>query len=239
MVHHPFIMSPIDFIAEQIDNLIIYGIVMEKATGDLASYIDANTNDPIPENVCAIIAYRILNAISYLHGLNIVHRDIKPQNILYFEGYSADDIINVRLTDFGLSVPLDGDGLTSGVVGTIPYLAPEVIAKTRYGRPADMWSLGVTIYYLLTNLQLFDESNSTVLRVEISRCDFDLDNIDDVSNEAKDFLKKILRKNPSKRLTAEAALQHPWFDQARAIQPFEQVIPLPLPIDEDDEENLF
>jgi serine/threonine protein kinase len=87
----------------------------------------------------------ILGAIKYLHDQNIVHRDLKPENLLM--GNDKDDA-DIKLADFGLATVAEKDNILKTSCGTLTYVAPEILRKEKYGRPVDMWALGVITYIL-------------------------------------------------------------------------------------------
>jgi serine/threonine protein kinase len=87
----------------------------------------------------------ILGAIKYLHDQNIVHRDLKPENLLM--GNEKDDA-DIKLADFGLATVAEKDNILKTSCGTLTYVAPEILRKEKYGRPVDMWALGVITYIL-------------------------------------------------------------------------------------------
>jgi phosphorylase kinase gamma subunit/serine/threonine-protein kinase Chk2/calcium/calmodulin-dependent protein kinase I len=105
---------------------------------------------------------KILSAVQYLHAKQIIHRDLKPENILLVD---ANDDTDIKITDFGLAKKANHDGLKT-FCGTPQYFAPEVLKRKgstlgigRYGTSADMWSLGVVLYILLSGTFPFHEEN--------------------------------------------------------------------------------
>ncbi|KAF9582222.1 hypothetical protein BGW38_000488 [Lunasporangiospora selenospora] len=136
------------------------------------------------ENNAATIMKEVINAIEYLHGKNVVHRDLKPENLLYKDNTMDSPLM---IVDFG-------------------YAAPEVLLRKGHGKPVDMWSIGLCGY------APFQAETDQQLVGEIARCNvvFHERYWRDVSVEARDFIKCLLRANPDKRLTATEALQHKW-----------------------------
>ncbi|XP_041836371.1 calcium/calmodulin-dependent protein kinase type 1D-like [Melanotaenia boesemani] len=151
---------------------------------------------------------QVLQAVSYLHANSIVHRDLKPENLLY---YSMDENAKIMVSDFGLSKTLE-HGVMSTACGTPGYVAPEVLAQKPYSKTVDCWSIGVITYILLSGYPPFFEENETRLFSKIMRAEYAFHSPfwDDISESAKDFIRNMMEKNPTKRFTTEQALRHPW-----------------------------
>lgn len=89
-----------------------------------------------------------MNAIVYLHSRGVVHRDIKPENILLELDRSGQNVVLIKLIDFGLSHVLKPGGTLKDACGTPAYVAPEVLKRIGYTEAVDMWSLGIICYLL-------------------------------------------------------------------------------------------
>ncbi|KAK9967089.1 hypothetical protein ABG768_001506 [Culter alburnus] len=151
---------------------------------------------------------QVLEAVSYLHQNSIVHRDLKPENLLY---YSPEENAKIMISDFGLSKMAD-HGVMSTACGTPGYVAPEVLAQKPYSKAVDCWSIGVITYILLSGYPPFYEENETRLFSKIMKAEYAFHSPywDEISESAKDFIRHMLEKNPTKRYTTEQALAHPW-----------------------------
>lgn len=153
----------------------------------------------------------MLQAIKLIHEQDIVHRDLKPENLLYEDN---TDESKLKIADFGLSKIMSGNIQMQTVCGTPGYCAPEVInpGKEGYSKPCDMWSIGVITYILLCGYEPFYDENERIIYKKILKNDFEFDSPywDDVGQNAKDLISKLLVLNPAKRLTAAQALRHPW-----------------------------
>ncbi|KAI8089488.1 kinase-like domain-containing protein [Halteromyces radiatus] len=153
---------------------------------------------------------QVLEGLSYLHDHDIIHRDLKPENLLFQT--TAEDA-NLMITDFGLSKILRSqDDILMTSCGTPGYVAPEVLKQHGYGKPVDLWSLGVITYILLVGYTPFygaDQSElfSSIMKGEYS---YEEEYWSHISDSAKDFIDGLLAYKPEQRLTAEQALQHPW-----------------------------
>jgi len=154
------------------------------------------------------VVSHLISAIGYLHEKNIIHRDLKPENLLLKKG----DEIHVLLSDFGLSRILGDESMASTACGTPYYVAPEILHGRGYGKEVDLWSIGVITYFLLAGFPPFMGETLQEIADLILRADFDFPSpyFDEVSKEAKDFIKKLLVAEPQDRMTATIALEHPW-----------------------------
>jgi calcium-dependent protein kinase len=187
-----------------------YYLVMEYlGGGDIFQRIDRKKE--INEQIIAYILYKVISAINYCHSIGIVHRDIKPENILFSD---LTDEAEVKIIDFGLSKKFSSgiDELMHSFIGTPYFVAPEVI-KMKYDSNCDMWSIGATAFMLFTGSPPFpDLRREDVLRkIQQEEPLYKKEIWDRYSSEAKDFVKKLLIKKPNKRMTAEKALNHPFF----------------------------
>ncbi|KAL1304428.1 hypothetical protein AAFC00_003425 [Neodothiora populina] len=202
--------------------------------GDLLSFME-HKNEQLREPQCAVIILQVLKAAEYLHAKNVVHRDIKPDNILMT---SWKDGARVVLTDFGHARSMKSSHRRGAAtrmfttVGTLGYTAPEVHrlyttlhGETGYSMAVDMWSIGTITALLMTGALIFpgnegDESEQKLSKLRAAaKCD--LSAIDQskgrwalVTKRGKAFVKALLVLDEKKRLTATQALQHSWLSCA-------------------------
>ncbi|KAJ9181257.1 hypothetical protein P3X46_009405 [Hevea brasiliensis] len=160
------------------------------------------------ERKAAELARLIVGVVEACHSLGVMHRDLKPENFLFV---SQDEEAPLKTIDFGLSVFFRPGETFSDVVGSPYYVAPEVLKK-HYGRECDVWSAGVIIYILLSGVPPFwDETEQgifeQVLRGEL---DFISEPWPNISESAKDLVRRMLVRDPKKRMTAHEVLCHPW-----------------------------
>lgn len=224
VTNHPNIVKLVDFHEDE-DHV---HIITEKCSGgELFDVIGeySSSSGCLSEGYAASIIKCVLEAVVYLHSIGIVHRDVKPENILFEyersdleECYGHFDSVNsIRLIDFGLSREYDFevDGYMSNPVGTSYYMAPEVL-EGRYTQSCDVWSVGIITYTLLCGFPPFNGLNDQDIKQTIvdygnaKNVNFQLRGWAGKSEEAKDFVKCLLRRDPRKRFTAEEALMHPW-----------------------------
>lgn len=150
----------------------------------------------------------LLDVMMHLHDKNIAHRDLKPENLLL---KSMKDDHSLKVADFGFAARTRGRSLSTQC-GTPNYVAPEIIRSEKYGCEVDMWSVGVLTFVLLGGYPPFHHDVQSELFKRIKNADYKYDeqywNV--VSEDAKDFISKLLVTNPSKRLMARQAMIHPW-----------------------------
>mmetsp|Transcript_17317 Transcript_17317/g.25587 ORF Transcript_17317/g.25587 Transcript_17317/m.25587 type:complete len:732 (-) Transcript_17317:106-2301(-) len=203
---HPHIVRPIETFLYR--NQLF--IVMELCSGG-----DLYSQDPYVEDEAARIISSILSAVSYMHSKNVVHRDLKYENILFASNSSRSEI---KLIDFGLSKKYlsDSGEMTEGV-GTIYTMAPEVLKGT-YTSQADIWSVGVVAYMLLSSQMPFYGRKRRHIIEQIMECKFDFKGRrwKRVSNQAKEFVKDLLIGDPDERATADEACQSLWLNKRHA-----------------------
>eukprot|EP01018_Ginkgo_biloba_P023278 Gb_06650 [translate_table: standard] len=184
-------------------------IVMELCEGgELLDRILAKKDSRYSENDAANIVRQMLRVAGRCHLHGIVHRDLKPENFL-FKSLKEDSVL--KATDFGLSDFIKPGKKFHDVVGSAYYVAPEVL-KRRSGPESDVWSIGVITYILLCGKRPFWDKTEDGIFKEVlkKKPDFHEKPWLSISDSAKDFVKKLLVKDPLARLTAAQALSHSW-----------------------------
>ena len=200
-------------------------IIMEYINGgNLFSFLKKHRK--VSEKTAKLLYRQIILGIKYMHEQGIVHRDIKLENIL------IDLNNNIKICDFGIGRVLSSpEQPLFDQCGTPMYIAPEILLcskeKGYKGFPVDIWSSGIVLYILLSGTLPFSFKNSSSSLSESNESNLSEDNnnntelqysiinkepkeIENISKEAEDLLKKILKKNPEKRITCEEILNHPW-----------------------------
>lgn len=163
------------------------------------------------ENEAKEILTPIIDAVNYCHEMNIIHRDLKPENLLF---ESSDEGSLIKISDFGLAKFLPTATFATTACGTPGYVAPEIIMSKRYGKEVDVWSIGILLYILLCGYPpFFSDWNSELFeQIKGGKFEFHSPYWDDVSEDAKDLVKKLLTVDPKQRITLDEAKEHKWFN---------------------------
>lgn len=207
MCSHPHIITFHDFFDNEKEK---YFLVVEMIRGgELFDRISEKT--VYTEKNARDLIMKLLDVLSHLNDRGIVHRDLKPENLLLKR---KDDDSDFVLIDFGFAEKCEGRNLTHQC-GTPNYVAPEILAKRRYGVEVDIWSVGVIAYILLGGYPPFysETNDNDELFRKISDADykFDPEWWRPISPNAKDLIRKLLVVDQNTRLTAAQALRHEWF----------------------------
>ncbi|KAH8547552.1 kinase-like domain-containing protein [Umbelopsis sp. PMI_123] len=152
----------------------------------------------------------VLSGIEDLHAHNIVHRDLKPENLLY---KTDDQHSPLVICDFGIAKTMDdASAVMTTVCGSPGYVAPEVLLRQGYGKPVDIWAMGVITYTLLCGYQPFqgDDQAELLNQITSAHVEFHDRYWRNISQEAKTFIRELMNPSPEKRLTAAQALKSPW-----------------------------
>lgn len=195
-VKHPNIVTVLDVY----ENEKFFQLIMEKhGSGmDLFEFIDRRPL--MDEKLGCFIFRQIAKAVDYLHSLNILHRDLKDENII------IDQNFHIKLIDFGSATFMEEGKMFSTFYGTTEYCSPEVLAGNKYQGPElEVWSLGVTLFVLMFFENPFIDMEDT-LRADLLMPQ-------DVTAELEDLLMKMLDKDPKTRLTMKELLAHEWIVQ--------------------------
>ncbi|CAK84516.1 unnamed protein product (macronuclear) [Paramecium tetraurelia] len=200
---HPNIIKIYEFYQ---DHKNIY-IVTELCTGG-ELFDKIQDQQAFSERKAAETMKQVLSAVNYLHKSKIVHRDLKPENILY-EANKPQALL--KIVDFGTSRVFETGYKMNQKLGTPYYIAPEVLER-KYDEKCDVWSCGVILYILLCGLPPFNgEDEEEILEnVKEAQLTFDGEEWNQISYEAKLLIKKMLERDPKKRISAEQAQRDPW-----------------------------
>ena len=197
---HPNIVKVFEFFE---NDSYLYISMELLAGGELFDKI--NKRKRFSEKKAATYFYQILSGVHYLHKHQIVHRDLKPENILF-------DDQTLKIVDFGTSKIYDANKNMKRFKGTPFYIAPEVLKGT-YTDKCDVWSCGVILYIMLTGCAPFNGSKDEEIFNRILKGYYTLNRPEfrNVSQEAKDFIRRLLTYDAEERITIEEALNDLWF----------------------------
>jgi calcium/calmodulin-dependent protein kinase I len=203
-LYHPHIVPIMDFFEEK----DCYFIVMELMSGgDLfdrigkkKSYSEADARD---------LVVKMLKAVAFCHRRKIAHCDMKPKNLLLM---SEDNDSFIKLADFGFAARVHQPKSLTKQCGTPFFVAPEILTRKPYDQQSDMWSVGCIVFLLLSgNLPFLGRSQKELFRkIVAGKYEFNEEDWQNISDDAKDMVSNLLVLNPDKRLTADQALKHAW-----------------------------
>uniref|UniRef100_A0A3Q1F5H4 Serine/threonine kinase 17a n=1 Tax=Acanthochromis polyacanthus TaxID=80966 RepID=A0A3Q1F5H4_9TELE len=168
---------------------------------------------------------QILEGVAFLHQNNVVHLDLKPQNILLTSSCPLGDI---KIVDFGLSRMISSHQELREIMGTPEYVAPEILNYEPISTATDMWSIGVLAYVMLSGISPFlgEDKQETFLNISQLNVSYTEDELQHLDQAALSFIQTLLRKQPQDRATAEQCLQHPWLQSSelQEAQTVEEVL---------------
>jgi len=205
MMDHPNIIKLYESFE---DHRNIY-LVMELSTGgELFDRIIESGH--FTEVQAAILMQQIVRAIYYMHENHVCHRDLKPENFLFMTKDPIEKNL-LKIIDFGLSCKFEPGKLLQTKAGTPYYVAPQVLAG-KYDQLSDMWSVGVIMYVMLCGYPpFFGETDAEVLsKVRLGTFSFNAADWKNISEDAKNLIRMLLKMNHRERYTAEQALNHEW-----------------------------
>ncbi|GCC19697.1 death-associated protein kinase 2 isoform X1 [Chiloscyllium punctatum] len=203
-IQHSNIITLHDVYENKTDVVLILELV---SGGELFDFLAQK--ESLSEEEATAFIKQILDGVNYLHSKNIAHFDLKPENIMLLDKVPVP---HIKLIDFGLAHTIEDGVEFKNIFGTPEFVAPEIVNYEPLGLPADMWSIGVITYILLSGASPFlgDTKQETLANISAMNYDFDEEFFSHTSELAKDFIKKLLVKDTRKRLSIKDALSHPW-----------------------------
>ncbi|XP_055530528.1 serine/threonine-protein kinase PLK4 isoform X2 [Wyeomyia smithii] len=200
---HPSILELYTFFE---DANYVYLVLELAENGELQRYL-RETKKTFSEHEAATVLKQVVEGLLYLHSNHILHRDMSLANLLLTKH------MTLKISDFGLATQLSRpDEKHMTLCGTPNYISPEVASRASHGLPADVWGLGCMLYTFLVGKPPFDTAGvkSTLTKVVMSN--YNVPSY--ISQEARDLIDQLLKKNPAERMRLEQVLQHPFMRKA-------------------------
>ncbi|BGP27813.1 serine/threonine protein kinase [Rhodotorula toruloides] len=206
-LRHPHVLSLFELIATESS---IYLITELCAGGELFDYLVEHGRLSLRET--RRIFGQLVLGVAYLHREGVVHRDLKLENVL------LDENVNVKIADLGFGREFEKGKWLETRVGTLGYMAPEVVAGSKYlGEQVDVWSLGVILYALVTGSLPFDDDDESIMRQLILDCKYEMP--DWLDEDASSLIRSILTRDPLLRPSLKQILAHPFFTRPPPAAP--------------------
>lgn len=185
------------FVTERYQDSDLFDVIAEKTA-----------NSEMTEDEVARYTHQLLKALQYLHQQGIIHRDVKPEWSLFRDKERGE----ILLHPGQFCVESGQTDKLTGICGTLGYLAPEIANRKEYSKDVDMWSLGVTVFVMLSGTMPFISCSDpeTLELVKRAEFEFNPENWSARSEEAREFVKSLMTVSPERRITCEQALNHPW-----------------------------
>lgn len=207
-LNNPYIVNFIDVIYKEDEDQTIFIIIEYCGGGNLKEYVK---NRRLKEKYARLFFQQIALGLEYLHSKSIIHRDIKPHNILLTTNRKT-----IKIADFGFAKIIGSDALTETMCGSPMYMAPEIIRGKSYTSKADLWSVGVMMYEALTGFHPFQGANSLydlIDKIErySKRNQLKFPNGINLTYFARDLLKRLLRSEPDERMEWKEFFIHKFF----------------------------
>jgi len=190
------------------DEKNIYLVIDYFPRGDFAKFLNGKA---LKEKYAKKYMRQLVDGLKYLYDKQILHRDLKPQNILVAEEGS------LVITDFGFARYTDNEHMLNTLCGSPMYMAPEIMLKKRYNNKSDLWSVGVIFFELLFGTTPYKAKNMIDLMTNIKKKAVTLPK-NSLSSECRDLLLNLLRRDPNRRISWEALFNHDWFNTDEVME---------------------
>ncbi|XP_053317820.1 death-associated protein kinase 3 [Spea bombifrons] len=204
-IQHPNIITLHDVFENRTDVVLILELV---SGGELFDFLAQK--ESLTEEEATMFLKQILDGVHYLHHKSIAHFDLKPENIMLLDQTSPNP--RIKLIDFGIAHKIQAGNEFKNIFGTPEFVAPEIVNYEPLGLEADMWSIGVITYILLSGASPFlgETKQETLTNISGVNYDFDEEYFSNTSELAKDFIRRLLVKDPKKRMSIDQSLEHSW-----------------------------
>ncbi|XP_028290286.1 serine/threonine-protein kinase 17A [Gouania willdenowi] len=188
-------------------------LVLEFAAGGEIFNQCVSEDEAFSEEDVKRLMRQILEGVTFLHQNNVVHLDLKPQNILLT---SSSPIGDIKIVDFGLSRMISSNQELREIMGTPEYVAPEILNYEPISTATDMWSVGVLAYVMLTGISPFlgEDKQETFLNISQLNVSYSEEELQQQDEAALSFIQMLLRKQQPERASAEQCLQHSWLQSS-------------------------
>ena len=198
-INHPNIIKCLDHF---ITDSMIYIVLEYCPKGDFSIFLQ---NNHLEENEVKLYFLQLIEAVKYLRDNKIMHRDIKPTNILI----SSNN--KLKLSDFGLAKRYQKPSLLSETIcGSPLYMAPELLFQKQYTNTCDVWSLGIVLYEMLFKNVPFEANTLPELKKKLIHNSLEITNI---TENCKDLLRRLLEKDERNRISWEELFNHEWLSK--------------------------
>ncbi|KAF7222204.1 death-associated protein kinase 3 [Nothobranchius furzeri] len=204
-IEHSNIITLHDIFENKTDVILILELV---SGGELFDFLAEK--ESLTEEEATQFLKQILDGVQYLHVKRIAHFDLKPENIMLLDKNVPNP--RIKLIDFGIAHQIKAGNEFKNIFGTPEFVAPEIVNYEPLGLEADMWSIGVITYILLSGASPFlgETKQETLTNISAVNYDFDEEYFSNTSELAKDFIRRLLVKDPKKRMTINESLEHSW-----------------------------
>ena len=201
-LNHPNIVKLYDTVIDDTtDN--IYLILEYFSRGDFSKFLKKR---PLKEKYAKKYLKQLASGLKYLLENKIIHRDLKPQNIL------VTNLGDIKITDFGFARYFDNDMVIQTICGSPLYMAPEIMKNKKYDLKSDLWSVGIILFEMLVGQAPFRAKNIFELMKHIEKNEVKIPVDTNISDNCRDLIVKLLKKNPEQRIDWNDFFSHPWLD---------------------------
>uniref|UniRef100_A0A3Q2P755 non-specific serine/threonine protein kinase n=1 Tax=Fundulus heteroclitus TaxID=8078 RepID=A0A3Q2P755_FUNHE len=195
-IQHSNIITLHDIFENKTDVILILELV---SGGELFDFLAEK--ESLTEEEATQFLKQILDGVHYLHSKRIAHFDLKPENIMLLDKNVPNP--RIKLIDFGIAHQIKAGNEFKNIFGTPEFVAPEIVNYEPLGLEADMWLSGASPF-------LGETKQETLTNISAVNYDFDEEYFSSTSELAKDFIRRLLVKDPKKRMTIDDSLEHPW-----------------------------
>ncbi|XP_037109934.1 death-associated protein kinase 2 isoform X2 [Syngnathus acus] len=204
-LQHPNVVALHDVYENRTDVVLILELV---SGGELFDFLARK--ESLCEEEATQFIKQILDGVQYLHSKRIAHFDLKPENIMLLDRNIP--LPRIKVIDFGLAHKMEAGAEFKNIFGTPEFVAPEIVNYEPLGLEADMWSIGVITYVLLSGASPFlgETKQETLGNISAMSYQFDEEFFNNTSELAKSFIRQLLVKDTRKRMNIQEALNHPW-----------------------------